>query len=561
MRYPFVKTLMCSVLVGASLSAMADKTITLTNSTLEPITVSTVSNAEPGSYEQLNTTVPALGTADVLLIKDQDETFSFKTSVYGASSTIELVQESNGQAVTAGSYGQDFDLPLSDTGAIRRADAVWDDKDVTIAQKVDGDKVSYVINSKPVVIGDTPANNFNMLVYNAWGITLFGSKKIPERFEQMPEWMVGYDVVVFSELFDDIPSDKLRAAIREDYPYQTGKAFKVGKLLEAGNRIVSRWPIMDEDYEFYNDCNAEQCVASRATIYVKISKMGKPYHIFGTHVQSAPEPENTAARLSQIAQMGDFIRSKNIPADEPILMAGDFNVNKLTVPMDYETMVESLDAIEPANTGFDKTVDSVNNDWVRDPLIEYLDYAFYGRNNLIPLESTQHVFAPRTTADSLWGEWNLSDHYAVLGSYVFPGEEYPARAAFPYDGDAVHFRTHNGHFMRTMSGGDSFLSAGSDEIGTWETYIIEQVSGNKVALKANNGRYVRLDSKLFGTLKTDGKGIGERETFEMIDLGDNRVALKAANGRYLRADFGGGAGLSAGAGSVKGYETFELIRP
>ena len=111
-----------------------------------------------------------------------------------------------------------------------------------------------------------------------------------------------------------------------------------------------------------------------------------------------------------------------------------------------------------------------------------------------------------------------------------------------------------------MSGGNSFISAGSKHIGTWESFTFEDQGNGKVAIKAFDGHYVALDSYLLGILKGTSHSVSAAGTFTLVDLGNNQLAIQADNGKYLRADFGGNAGLSAGSSSIGNHQTFSLIR-
>jgi hypothetical protein len=223
-------------------------------------------------------------------------------------------------------------------------------------------------------------------------------------------------------------------------------------------------------------------------------------------------------------------------------------------------MEATLGATEPTNTGHNLSYDADTNTWAEQPYHEYLDYTLTANDNLQPTAAYQEIFAPRSTKDALWGEWDISDHYAARGIFTFPSEAQPQRSAFPFADDIVHFKTANGHYMRSMSGGNSFISAGSDQVGTWESYSFEALANNTFAIKAFDGHYVALDSYLVGTLKASANSINAAGTFTITDLGNNKLAIKADNGKYLRADFGGNAGLSAASSSIGNNQTFTLIR-
>jgi hypothetical protein len=53
------------------------------------------------------------------------------------------------------------------------------------------------------------ANQLNVLIYNIWATTILGSTKVDTRLDEMPAMMANYDVLVLTEVFDDIPTSEL----------------------------------------------------------------------------------------------------------------------------------------------------------------------------------------------------------------------------------------------------------------------------------------------------------------------------------------------------------------
>lgn len=539
-----------------------DTNIVFTNSTLDTLQVSFTGNAQ---FVQQTQQVAPLATATLAtLTRNSGANSSLNIQLSSEDYQLQLTQQTVGTDLTFGANTDDLTISPQPNSAIQRFSTQLSGDENTIAfngsNLSDGGKLTYVLQEKDKKPAIGAANQLNVLSYNIWATTIFGSKKVDTRLDEMPAIMADYDVLVLTEVFDDIPTNELFAKLRAEYPYQTADVFKVGKIMGSGTRILSRWPFTLEDNFNYNPCDGIQCAATRAVIYAKINKQGNPYHVFATHTQSSDDDVNRTARLAQLQEMGDYIRGLNIPADEAVIMAGDFNVNKIGLPEDRDYLESILGATEPENRGHNYTYDANTNAWAEQPYIEYLDYTLTANNNLQPSSAYQEAFAPRKTIDALWGEWDISDHYPVRGIFTYPSEAQPQRPAFPFFGDVVHLETAKGYYMRSMSGGNSFISAGSDQIGTWESYTFEDQGNGKVAIKAFDGHYVALDSYLVGTLKASSHEVSAAATFSLVDLGNNKIAVKADNGKYLRADFGGNAGLSAGSSSIGSNQTFTLIR-
>ena len=538
-----------------------DTSIVFTNSTLDTLQVSLTGDA---SAVQQATEVAPLSTATLAKItRNSGKNNTLNIQLSSEDYQVNLTQQTSGTGLAFGANTDDLTVSPQTNSNIQhfRTDLAGDANTLAFnaSDLSSGGQLNYVLqeDDKKPALG--AANQFNVLSYNIWATTIFGSKKVDTRLDEMPAMMANYDVLVLTEVFDDIPTNELFAKLRSEYPYQTADVFKVGKIMGSGTRILSRWPFTIEADFNYNPCDGIQCAATRSVIYAQINKLGNPYHVFATHTQSSDDDVNRSARLAQLQEMGDYIRSLNIPADEAVIMAGDFNVNKIGLPQDRDYLEAVLAATEPENRGHNRTYDANTNSWAEQPYIEYLDYTLTSNNNLQPTSAYQEAFAPRVTIDALWGEWDLSDHYPVRGIFTYPSDAQPQRPAFPFIGDVVHLKTANGHYMRSMSGGNSFISAGSDQVGTWESFTFEDLGNNKIAIKAFDGHYVALDSYLVGTLKASSNSISAAGTFTLVDLGNNQLALQADNGKYLRADFGGNAGLSAGSKDISKNQTFTLI--
>ncbi len=531
-----------------------------TNSTDQTLQVSV-----EGEATLLVNEVPPLATRVLTRLQrtqgSEGEVMVHLTSV---ADSLTLAQSLDGLALSYSARGSDWQTGAFTDAEIHQQQVNFDSAPAHIALRADdtdeGGNIRYVLQPVQQRQVSADAGELAVLGYNIWATTIYGSKKVDTRLQLMPAMMAGYDVLVLTEVFDAAPSDKLLQALRAEYPYQTGDIFKAGKLMPSGTRILSRWPIEREDSYAYDACDGIQCAATRGVIYARINKAGKAYNLFATHTQSSDDDANRNARLAQLAEMGQYIQSLNIPANEPVLMAGDYNVNKIGLPQDRDQMESLLQAQEPENLGHNLSYDSATNHWAEAPYLEYLDYTLFSRVHQQPLSAQQRIFAPRDISAAMWGEWDLSDHYAAEGIFRFDASDASSND-FPYAGQVVHLRTANGHFVRAMSGGGSFISAGSSQPGTWESFIPVSLGDNNIALRARDGSYIGLDSYLLGTLTCGHSQTSAAAAFTVTDLGNDRVALRADNGRYLRADFGGGAGLSAASSALGDNQTFTLMHP
>jgi len=84
---------------------------------------------------------------------------------------------------------------------------------------------------------------------------------------------------------------------------------------EHGNALLSRWPVVMHQHEDMSDHRLEQ----RGLLHVEVLVQERPVHLIVVHLGLIP-----ASRVRQITQLLAFIE-REIPADAPVLVAGDFN--------------------------------------------------------------------------------------------------------------------------------------------------------------------------------------------------------------------------------------------
>jgi Tachylectin/Endonuclease/Exonuclease/phosphatase family len=147
-------------------------------------------------------------------------------------------------------------------------------------------------------------------------------------------------------------------------------------------------------------------------------------HIFGSHTQAKPAAEARAVRVRQFVAIKAFIDARQIPADEPVFIAGDLNVDLRKSPDEVEVMLSILNAELPPQTGYGATFDPFTNKLAEPGDPEYLDYVLWSKSHGAPLESSNEARIVRSFEE--WKEfgferglWELSDHYPVVGKFRF----------------------------------------------------------------------------------------------------------------------------------------------
>ncbi len=267
------------------------------------------------------------------------------------------------------------------------------------------------------------SNILNILSYNIYMLPPpIAYTDQAERGQEIPEAVTGYDAIIISEAFyNSVRDGQLLPDLMLEYPYATPVVDESGSSEDGGVLIVSRWPIDTFAQIVFSDCNGSDCLSAKGVMYAKIDKLGKKYHLFGTHTQAWPDPADVNTRVLQLRQLRQFQQSLNIPAQEPVLIGGDLNVDKIVNNLsEYDRMLDSLEAIEPTYLGHAYTYDPTYSYYASGTLYEYLDYVLPVRTHHAPDVASNRPIILRSIADDMWEMYELSDHFAVQARFVYP---------------------------------------------------------------------------------------------------------------------------------------------
>ncbi|WP_371494817.1 sphingomyelin phosphodiesterase [Kitasatospora sp. NBC_00374] len=254
------------------------------------------------------------------------------------------------------------------------------------------------------------------------------------------DFFQGHDVVVLQEDFDNAASDALAAKAAAAYPYQTpvvgrsrsgwdatGGSYSSTTPEDGGVTLFSKWPILrKEQYVFKDACGADWW-SNKGFVYAVLNVDGLRTHVVGTHLQSTDSGcssgQPATVRAAQLNAMRAFLDAKQIPANEPIVLAGDLNVN--SHDSEYPALLANGN-LAPATqrTGWTNSFDTVDNSiaayrYPGEPK-EDLDYVLYRADHARPQQYTNevHRFRSAPWTVSSWGTSytysDLSDHYPVI---------------------------------------------------------------------------------------------------------------------------------------------------
>ncbi|MEX0335220.1 sphingomyelin phosphodiesterase [Vibrio tubiashii] len=431
----------CSIALVALMasSAFADTDVYLTNNSSQALTIQvshegtdTLKHGE--EWKQHVETLGPWETKQVMSFNRWEgvksgKNYRFSTVVsnpVGESVTLNQVMKGHwyNSSIEYGVSASDVSLSLKDDRNIHRYNSQsFGERSAELAFKsaktARYDDLYYTITPQKVEEQvEKDENTLKMMTYNIWALPVIASH-IGDRYDLIPEYVKGYDVLALQEVFASGRDAFLRELAKE-YPYQTKMLDKEGiNIYDGGVMIVSRYPIVNQAQYVFPDCTGTDCFADKGVNYAEVIKGGKAYHVFATHTASFDTDTARDYRQRQFKQIRQLATSLNIPKTDTVVYSGDFNVNKLKFPGDYQQMIANLSAIEPTYSGYTaSTFDPRINDFAGEAMsggenVEYLDYVMVSNEYQVKSYNDNRVDVPRSTDERLWKHYNLSDHFPV----------------------------------------------------------------------------------------------------------------------------------------------------
>jgi len=380
------------------------------------------------SINRTNTAVPEGDTVYFnLALNGNTDSLTIRLRIIGISGGTEL---------DFSVAGSGFSEPWYNDANFHEIATTMAGKDVIIKFKPDNDdsnmdrNLRFVIHNVEVYEID-PAdfqnpNALNVMFYNLQMITfgLSGLGQASERAALITASFSPYqDVVCFQEVFDDSPrNDELIPAMEAvGFPYRTDILNPPGFIpipTNGGVMTFSRWPIEREEMVEFAECGeaAQDCLASKGIMYTRINKLGKRYHIFGTHMDAGGGADDIFARRTQMAEMRDMIAAMEIPEGEAVILGGDFNTNPIDSDNDYLAFLDTVSPVIPQHIGNYESNFS-------EEFGNIIDHGWGDRNHLVATHITNEVVTFRSLDPVLWDISEFSDHRAVISRFTYPDIE------------------------------------------------------------------------------------------------------------------------------------------
>lgn len=400
----------------------------------------------PGNWSLKDTTMRGWEMSKQLLETNRingisnGQTFYFDVEVSYLTDTIKLRLKVEGTFIGStmkhSLSGAGFNHSWYGDENFHQQNLIFGNLPVTIKYKADGTdllfsrNITFAIQDNNTRYRIDSVDFFNPNVINVLSYNIkflpppIGTFDAPQRANVIPTYISQYqDVVIFQEAFEDAAriNNLIPAMTTAGFPYHSNVVNDNVPLAENGGVIIfSRWPILFEDEYDYRNCdnNAGDCFAAKGVLYTKINKLGKNYHVFGTHMEAGGGVNDNNIKMEQFGEQRDFIASQNIPVNEAVILGGDMNTSASSVQ--YAATVDSLNPIIGLHKGYHASTNVFSTPG------NIIDHIWGHRAHLVPTDCYTKVWILRGIDDEIWDIFNPSDHLPVNGRFEYPDADTPA---------------------------------------------------------------------------------------------------------------------------------------
>jgi len=230
------------------------------------------------------------------------------------------------------------------------------------------------------------------------------------------------------------------------------KKKKSFKVIHAGLVVCSKYPVLETQFVSFDMCTGTDCFANKGFLYVRIlhPQLGQ-VHVFNMHLQFVTATRimsNDAPKLrvqqKQLETWAGFVAARHFPAEELVVLAGDWNLDAVNNEEYFRDMLRYLRVTLPTLTGEQQvSVDPVQNSLVGrgNEARKYgcvnvlytgencsccpsrwVDFIVFSQHHRQPVASECTILPVQVSPfRTQWmpGCTQLSDHYPVMSTFLF----------------------------------------------------------------------------------------------------------------------------------------------
>ncbi|EFP98563.1 sphingomyelin phosphodiesterase [Vibrio caribbeanicus] len=308
-----------------------------------------------------------------------------------------------------------------------------------------------------------PLTQLRVMTANVFLInsTTVGGNAKDERVEEylkLKNDLFGFtDVVALTEVFNQKHADKFASGLglnyhtpilgtEGDWNLTEDNHSILNGIKSGGVMVLSRYPILSKSQHIFSSFCAEDGLAAKGFIHVRIKKDWKIYNVIATHTQADPSVFSCSnanqTRLAQLAEINDYIDRKITDKSEYVYILGDMNIDKYDSST-YAKMLTSLHAPEPVYRGMRYSWDYEKNSlafaynyrssYVQNHAPQLLDHVLYDNRYAKPRYWNNVILDPvakqrvEVTVNIMGNKDryhypDLSDHFPSIGFEYLDGQ-------------------------------------------------------------------------------------------------------------------------------------------
>ncbi|CAI2369971.1 unnamed protein product [Moneuplotes crassus] len=162
-----------------------------------------------------------------------------------------------------------------------------------------------------------------------------------ERLQELLGVIHNFDIMCFQEVFSGFNSHKpilltISKKFGFDHYFHSSKPGYFEKYLTDGGLVnLSKYPIIESHEETFVKSIGDCSIAKKGILFTKIEMNGNYLYLFNTHLQAnyytsfALYKKCIDTKMYQLKQLSEYIeeKTKNMRAQDKILLVGDFNIS------------------------------------------------------------------------------------------------------------------------------------------------------------------------------------------------------------------------------------------
>ena len=171
----------------------------------------------------------------------------------------------------------------------------------------------------------TYSQTIKLTTWNIYMLPQIANSNYEKRAEYIADYLIenNSDILILQEGFNANARKIIYSKLKNIYSYQIEpiKANKFSLKVNCGLWILSKYPIVRQDFFKFSTCSGYDNLSQKGILYAEININGKIIQVFDTHLNSGQDKQST--RNIQYNEIKNFINEHSYNVSQ--IIAGDFN--------------------------------------------------------------------------------------------------------------------------------------------------------------------------------------------------------------------------------------------